>query len=194
MNTKSFISILFYLMTVTDICFPYMCVHQKLTTGNTELITFSVLNCEAVTTVAARLEPVPPLTIKTRKVLKGHQGKVLCSDWCSDKRHLVSSSQVRQTDRHRESGTLLAGSKLRKVPGVLPRNIISLSGLEHFPFPLVLIFPFSHSFISFVRFSAITVSSYHPLPRPSSLYHSVIGKSILRFDGPFLSPLSGFTF
>ncbi|KAK4307424.1 hypothetical protein Pmani_020813 [Petrolisthes manimaculis] len=51
------------------------------------------LNDVPLTTVAARLEPVTPLTIKTRKVLKGHQGKVLCSDWCSDKRHLVSSSQ-----------------------------------------------------------------------------------------------------
>lgn len=26
-------------------------------------------------------------------MLKGHQAKVLCSDWCPDKRHIVSSSQ-----------------------------------------------------------------------------------------------------
>ncbi|CAG0879185.1 unnamed protein product [Cyprideis torosa] len=33
------------------------------------------------------------LNIKTRRILKGHVGKVLCADWCLDKRHLVSSSQ-----------------------------------------------------------------------------------------------------
>ena len=45
--------------------------------------------------VAERLDPLPIMTIKTRRVLKGHQGKVLCMDWCvKDKRHVVSSSQV----------------------------------------------------------------------------------------------------
>lgn len=34
------------------------------------------------------------MTIKARRVLKGHQAKVLCADWSSDKRHIVSSSQV----------------------------------------------------------------------------------------------------
>jgi len=44
--------------------------------------------------VAERLDPLPIMTIKTRRVLKGHQGKVLCMDWCvKDKRHVVSSSQ-----------------------------------------------------------------------------------------------------
>jgi len=33
------------------------------------------------------------LNIKPRRVLKGHQAKVLCSDWSPDKRHIVSSSQ-----------------------------------------------------------------------------------------------------
>lgn len=47
-----------------------------------------------VTIVAQRLESLQPLNIKTRRVLKGHQGKVLCMDWCADKRHIVSSSQV----------------------------------------------------------------------------------------------------
>ncbi|CAL4089692.1 unnamed protein product, partial [Meganyctiphanes norvegica] len=54
------------------------------------------LNDVPLTTVAARLENLPPLNIKPRRVLKGHQGKVLCSDWCHDKRHLVSSSQTSQ--------------------------------------------------------------------------------------------------
>lgn len=49
----------------------------------------------AVVLVGQRLNDLPPLAIKARKVLKGHQGKVLCMDWCSDKRHIVSSSQVR---------------------------------------------------------------------------------------------------
>lgn len=34
------------------------------------------------------------LSIKTKRVLKGHGNKVLCMDWCKDKRRLVSSSQV----------------------------------------------------------------------------------------------------
>lgn len=36
---------------------------------------------------------IDQLNIKIRKSLKGHNAKVLCLDWCSDKRHLVSSSQ-----------------------------------------------------------------------------------------------------
>ena len=49
----------------------------------------------SLTAVADRLDPLPIMTIKSRRVLKGHQGKVLCMDWCvKDKRHVVSSSQV----------------------------------------------------------------------------------------------------
>ena len=48
-----------------------------------------------VSNVAQRLENLSLQNIKVRRVLKGHMGKVLCLDWCSDKRHLVSSSQVR---------------------------------------------------------------------------------------------------
>ena len=48
----------------------------------------------SVSTVAQRLENVGILGIKPRRVLKGHQGKVLSVDWSHDKRHLVSSSQV----------------------------------------------------------------------------------------------------
>ena len=44
--------------------------------------------------VAGRLEACGPLNIKSRRVLKGHQGKVLALDWSLDKRHVVSSSQV----------------------------------------------------------------------------------------------------
>ena len=47
-----------------------------------------------VSTVAERLEVINYLNIKPRRVLKGHQAKVLCSDWSPDKRHIVSSSQV----------------------------------------------------------------------------------------------------
>ena len=47
-----------------------------------------------VCVVSERLESVQQLNIKPRRVLKGHQGKVLCMDWSSDKRHIVSSSQV----------------------------------------------------------------------------------------------------
>lgn len=48
----------------------------------------------AVGTVAERLEIINYLNIKPRRTLKGHQAKVLCSDWSPDKRHIVSSSQV----------------------------------------------------------------------------------------------------
>lgn len=47
-----------------------------------------------VSTVAERLEVINYMNIKPRRVLKGHQAKVLCSDWSPDKRHIVSSSQV----------------------------------------------------------------------------------------------------
>ena len=33
--------------------------------------------------------------VRCRRVLKGHTGKVLDMAWCSDKRKLVSSSQVK---------------------------------------------------------------------------------------------------
>lgn len=43
---------------------------------------------------AERLEALAPLNIKQRRVLKGHNSKVLCMDWSQDKRHIVSCSQV----------------------------------------------------------------------------------------------------
>uniref|UniRef100_A0A8C5AQY9 Guanine nucleotide binding protein (G protein), beta 5b n=1 Tax=Gadus morhua TaxID=8049 RepID=A0A8C5AQY9_GADMO len=43
--------------------------------------------------VAEKVELVSALSIRTRRVLKGHGNKVLCMDWCKDKRRLVSSSQ-----------------------------------------------------------------------------------------------------
>jgi hypothetical protein len=52
------------------------------------------LSLISVSTVAQRLENIGQLNIKARKILKGHQGKVLCVDWSQDKRHVVSSSQV----------------------------------------------------------------------------------------------------
>lgn len=44
--------------------------------------------------VAERLEAVNFPNLKPRRVLKGHQSKVLAADWAPDKRRLVSSSQV----------------------------------------------------------------------------------------------------
>uniref|UniRef100_A0A3P8W1K9 G protein subunit beta 5 n=2 Tax=Cynoglossus semilaevis TaxID=244447 RepID=A0A3P8W1K9_CYNSE len=43
--------------------------------------------------VAEKIEVLASLSIKTRRVLKGHANKVLCMDWCKDKRRVVSSSQ-----------------------------------------------------------------------------------------------------
>ncbi|XP_026680495.1 guanine nucleotide-binding protein subunit beta-2-like [Diaphorina citri] len=53
------------------------------------------LNDVTLATVADRLETITFINIKTRKTLKGHVSKVLCSDWSPDKRHLVSCSQVK---------------------------------------------------------------------------------------------------
>ena len=47
----------------------------------------------AVNTVAGKLETLPTFATKSRRILKGHQGKVLAIDWSADKRHMVSTSQ-----------------------------------------------------------------------------------------------------
>jgi len=47
-----------------------------------------------VASVADRLEVINCINVKPKRMLKGHQAKVLCSDWSPDKRHIVSSSQV----------------------------------------------------------------------------------------------------
>lgn len=46
-----------------------------------------------VATATGRLEILPVLNIKQRRLLKGHLGKVLSCCWSYDDRHLVSSSQ-----------------------------------------------------------------------------------------------------
>ncbi|ELT87182.1 hypothetical protein CAPTEDRAFT_171720 [Capitella teleta] len=46
-----------------------------------------------LTVVCQRLESLSNFNMKVRRQLKGHQGKVLCMDWSTDKRHVVSSSQ-----------------------------------------------------------------------------------------------------
>ena len=41
-------------------------------------------------------EELPALTcnLKSRRVLKGHRGRVLHFDWSNDKNHLISAGQV----------------------------------------------------------------------------------------------------
>jgi len=51
------------------------------------------LNDVNLSNIAERLEQIAYVNIKPRKVLKGHQAKVLCTDWSPDKRHIISSSQ-----------------------------------------------------------------------------------------------------
>ncbi|KAM0727221.1 Guanine nucleotide-binding protein subunit beta-2 [Formica fusca] len=51
------------------------------------------LNDITLASVADRLEAINCINVKPRRILKGHQAKVLCSDWSPDKRHIVSSSQ-----------------------------------------------------------------------------------------------------
>lgn len=48
---------------------------------------------KTVVQVAEGIEPIQGLSMKIKRSLKGHNAKVLCLDWCLDKRHLVSSSQ-----------------------------------------------------------------------------------------------------
>ncbi|KTG32800.1 hypothetical protein cypCar_00020423 [Cyprinus carpio] len=43
--------------------------------------------------VAEKIEALGQFVMKTRRTLKGHGNKVLCMDWCKDKRRIVSSSQ-----------------------------------------------------------------------------------------------------
>uniref|UniRef100_A0AAR2J9J4 Uncharacterized protein n=1 Tax=Pygocentrus nattereri TaxID=42514 RepID=A0AAR2J9J4_PYGNA len=43
--------------------------------------------------VAEKVDPLGQFVMKTRRTLKGHGNKVLCMDWCKDKRRIVSSSQ-----------------------------------------------------------------------------------------------------
>ena len=43
--------------------------------------------------VTEDIEPIVTLNLKVRRCLKGHHSKVLCLDWSSDRRHMVSSSQ-----------------------------------------------------------------------------------------------------
>ncbi|KAG5317911.1 GNB5 protein, partial [Pseudoatta argentina] len=52
------------------------------------------LNDITLASVADRIEAINCINVKPRRILKGHQAKVLCSDWSPDKRHIVSSSQV----------------------------------------------------------------------------------------------------
>ena len=47
----------------------------------------------AVHQVAEKVEGLGQFVMKTRRTLKGHGNKVLCMDWCKDKRRIVSSSQ-----------------------------------------------------------------------------------------------------
>lgn len=44
--------------------------------------------------MAEKVEGLGQFVMKTRRTLKGHGNKVLCMDWCKDKRRIVSSSQV----------------------------------------------------------------------------------------------------
>merc|ERR1719411_2205599 len=51
------------------------------------------LRDKTVVQVAETIEPVQGMNVKVRRSLTGHNAKVLCLDWSTDKRHLVSSSQ-----------------------------------------------------------------------------------------------------
>lgn len=56
----------------------------------------------SVCRAASKIDSITNFSMKQRRHLKGHQGKVLCMDWSTDKRHIVSSSQV--TYNHHPEG------------------------------------------------------------------------------------------
>lgn len=65
-------------------------------TWQIDQVTFNVFLCP-VHQVAEKVEGLGQFVMKTRRTLKGHGNKVLCMDWCKDKRRIVSSSQVIHT-------------------------------------------------------------------------------------------------
>ena len=77
-------------------------------TGNVYLFVYHgltlrilVIMCVSVVpTIGAKISEVslvsPLMTMKTRKLLKGHQSRIVSFDWSPDKRHLVSGGQVHQ--------------------------------------------------------------------------------------------------
>lgn len=58
--------------------------------------------------VAEKVEGLGQFVMKTRRTLKGHGNKVLCMDWCKDKRRIVSSSQVIHASRPYCDGSILS--------------------------------------------------------------------------------------
>ena len=58
-----------------------------------------IFSSVAVSTMSQKEEEVslisPVMAMKSRKVLKGHRGRVLHFDWSADKSHVVTAGQVR---------------------------------------------------------------------------------------------------
>jgi len=53
-----------------------------------------VIVSEVTADVAELPSDYPLFAMKQRKILKGHQRKVLYFDWCPDSRHVLSGAQV----------------------------------------------------------------------------------------------------
>lgn len=70
--------------------------------------------------VAERVEALGQFVMKTRRTLKGHGNKVLCMDWCKDKRRIVSSSQVRGARCVLVSGFLISWRRGESGPSQHP--------------------------------------------------------------------------
>lgn len=67
---------------------------EKAKLNDGESMAFYILLHIIVTFMSEHFDSIPSVNIKVRRVLKGHQGKVLSLAWSLDKRHVVSSSQV----------------------------------------------------------------------------------------------------
>lgn len=87
--------------------------------------------------MADRLEMITFINIKPRRVLKGHQAKVLCSDWSPDKRHIVSSSQDGKLivwdafTTSREHSVTMATTWIMSCAYAPSGNLIACGGLDN---------------------------------------------------------------
>ena len=70
---------------------PQLLVSTDWVLGEIKIYDFSV---SSVKDVAQKVDTLYLSPLKVRRILKGHQGKVLCLNWAQDRRHMVSSSQV----------------------------------------------------------------------------------------------------
>lgn len=90
-----FISYYIIVSTWIDVDSRIVFKHSIVTTAYSTSLYISQYLMSTVPGAAERVEPLNALNMKARRVLKGHQGKVLAMDWSRvDPRRLISASYV----------------------------------------------------------------------------------------------------